>query len=139
MKPIFTGRTRSEVIGVVLVAAASAVSWFAWMGWDRGYQLDRATGKWSGPYEAWQVLGCAASLLVLLVAALSAGVRPLPASAALTLAFTAAWTVQAAGSDETGLYTVGMLMLLVGLAVATTVVSAVTLLLRGWWAARRRS
>jgi hypothetical protein len=62
-----------------------------------------------------------------------------PASAALTLAFTAAWTAEAAPNDVTGLYGVGMLMLLVGLSIGTIVVSVVTLGLRSWWLARRRS
>jgi hypothetical protein len=122
--------SRFQIVGVLAVAVGSALSWLAWMGWDQQYQVDPATGVSSGPYEAWQVIGCALSLLVLFVGALSAGVRPLPASAALTLAFTVAWTVQAAAADDTGLYAVGAIMLLLGLGVATTVVSAVTLAIR---------
>ncbi|MGY0233966.1 hypothetical protein [Longispora urticae] len=108
----------------------SVLVWFGWLGWDTGYQVDPATNETTGPYEAWQVVGCAASLLVLLVGAVLVGVRPLPASAALTLAFTATWTVQAAATDDTGLFVVGALMLLVGLAVSSTVVSLVTARLR---------
>ena len=63
----------------------------------------------------------------------------MPASAALTLAFTAAWTAEAAPRDVTGLYGVGMLMLLAGLSVGTFVVSVVILGLRQRWLARRRS
>jgi hypothetical protein len=126
-----------QVVGVLAVAVGSALSWLAWMGWDHQYQVDPATGVSSGPYEAWQVIGCAVSLLALFVGALLAGVRPLPACAALTLAFTAAWTAQAASADDTGLYAVGMIMLLVGLSVATTVVSVVTLVLHGRWIVRR--
>ena len=125
-------------MGFLTVAACSALSWFAWMGWDQQYQVNPATGVSSGPYEAWQVIGCALSLLLMFVCALLAGVRPLLAAVALTLAFTAAWTGQAASNDDTGLYGVGMLMLLAGLGVATTVVSVVTLGLRDRWAAHRR-
>jgi hypothetical protein len=143
MTPIFGGRRRLgfwfQVVGVLIVAAGSALSWLTWLGWDHQYQQDPVTGVWSGPYEAWQVVGCALSLLALFVAALLGGVRPVPASAALTLAFTAAWTAEAAPQDVTGLYGVGMLMLLVGLGIGTTVVSVVTLGLRSWWLARRRS
>lgn len=85
------------------------------------------------------MVGCALSLLVLFVGALLAGVRPVPASAALTLAFTATWTAEAAPQDETGMYGVGMLMLLVGLSVGTILVSVATLGLRERWQARRRS
>jgi len=130
---------RFQLAGVIVVAALSALSWFGWMGWDHEYQVDPSTGAQSGPYEAWQVVGCALSLLVLLVGALLAGVRPLLASASLTLAFTIAWTVQAARSDETGLFGVGTTMLLVGLSAATALVSVVVLLLRGRRVSRRRS
>jgi hypothetical protein len=123
-----------QLIGVAVVAVVAALSWFAWMGWDHEYQVDAATGVTSGPYETWQVAGCALSLLVVFVTALLAGVRPVPASAALTLAFTAAWTVQAARTDETGLYGVGTIMLLAGLTAATAVLSVLV-----GWATRRRA
>jgi hypothetical protein len=126
-----------QVVGVLAVAVCSALSWFAWMGWDQQYQVDPITGVASGPYEVWQVIGCVLSLLALLVGALLVGVRPLPAAAALTLAFTAAWTVQAARTDETGLHAVGAVMLLAGLSMATAVVAVVTLGLRAWWVRRR--
>lgn len=117
-------------MGIVLVAVLAALVWFGWLGWDTEYQVDPATNETTGPYEPWQVIGCAASLLVLLVGAVLAGVRPLLASAALTLAFTAAWTFQAAATDDTGLFAVGALLVLVGLAVSSTVVSLVTAGLR---------
>jgi hypothetical protein len=126
------------VIGVLAVAALSALMWYAWFAWDSQYQVDPVTQVGSGPYEGWQVIGCALSLLVLLVGALLAGVRPLLACAALTLGFTAAWTATAASQDETGLYGVGMILLLGGLTAATTVVSLVTLGLRRLWSGRRR-
>jgi hypothetical protein len=125
-----------QVISGLVVAALSALAWIAWMGWDQEYQLDPQTGVYSGPYEAWQVIGCALSLLVLLVGAVWAGAQPVLASAALTLAFTVAWTVQAS-DDVTGMYGVGMLMLLVGLSVGTAAVSTVARLLYDWWSARR--
>jgi hypothetical protein len=143
MKSIFGSHSRLgfwfQLVGVLCVAAGSVLSWWAWLGWDHQYQQDAVTGVWSGPYEAWQVVGCALSLLVLFVGALLAGVRPVPASAALTLAFTATWTAEAAPQDETGMYGVGMLMLLVGLSVGTILVSVATLGLRERWQARRRS
>jgi hypothetical protein len=123
---------------VAAVAVGSALAWFGWMGWDNQYQQDPVTGQWSGPYEAWQVIGCALSLLALFVSAILASVRPLVAGLALTLA-TAAWTAQAAPSDPTGLYGVGMMMLLVGLSIGSMLVSVITLHLRDHWLNRRRS
>jgi hypothetical protein len=64
------------------------------------------------------------------VGSLLARVPPVLASAALTLEFTAVWTVHAAGADDDGLFLVGALFLSAGLTVATTVVSLVTLKLR---------
>jgi hypothetical protein len=119
-----------QIVGALVVAALSALQWYAWMAWDTEYQTDPVTQVASGPYEAWQVAGCAVSLLVVFVGALLLGVRPLWASAALTLAFTAAWTATAAPEDSTGLYGVGMIMLLIGLAAATTTVSLVVAGLR---------
>jgi hypothetical protein len=126
-----------QLLGVLAVAVCSASSWFAWLGWDQQYQVDPTTGVASGPYETWQVIGCALSLLALFVAALLVGVRPLSAAAALTLAFTAAWTVQAASADESGLYAVGTVLLLIGLSTATAVVSVLVLGLRARWLRQR--
>jgi hypothetical protein len=138
MTSISALRARSpfQLIGFVVVAALSVLTWYAWLGWDSQYQTDPATQVSSGPYETWQVVGCVLTLLAVFVGALLAGARPLPASVALTLAFTAAWTVQAAGHDETGLFGVGATMILFGLTVATTVIAYVVAAIRGWLAAR---
>jgi hypothetical protein len=63
------------------------------------------------------------------VAAVLLGVRPLIAAAAMTIAFTVAWTAQAS-SDETGLFMVGAIMVFVGSAVGTSVVAVATGALR---------
>lgn len=127
-----------QVVGTLVVAALSALSWVAWLGWDDQYQVDPETGVSSGPYEAWQVIGCALTLLVLFAGALLLRVHALPAAVALTVAFTAAWTAQAASTDETGLYMVGAVLLVFGLAVGTALVAAMILVFRYWWVARRR-
>lgn len=110
-------------------------------GMDDEYQSDPRTGVYSGPYEAWQVIGCALSLVMLLVAALLIGVEPLLSGAALTVGFTTVWTVHAAARDVTGLYGVGMVMPLLGLGTATVLVSSMTRRWHGRWRAtqsRRR-
>jgi hypothetical protein len=141
MTTISGGRVRStswfQIAGASAVAVLAALAWFAWMGWDSQYQVDPVTQVASGPYEAWQVIGCAISLLVLLVGALLAGVRPVPASAALTVAFTAAWTATVAPGDETGMSGVGTTLLLCGLTAATMVVSSAFVGLRRLWSGRR--
>jgi hypothetical protein len=119
-----------QALGIALVTALSALAWLAWLGRDNEYQTDPATRMESGPYEVWQIAGCGVSLLILLVVAQLAGVRALPASAALTLGFTGAWTNQAARSDTTGLYAVGAIMLLAGLSTATAMVSGAVIGIR---------
>lgn len=120
------GPVGRQVAGGLGVAVLSAASWFAWMGWDTGYDVDPVTQVSSGPYEAWQVAGCGATLVLVLVGALLLRVHPLVACAAATVAFTAAWTTTAASADETGLFVVGAVLVFLGLAAGTAVVALVT-------------
>ncbi len=113
-----------------LVAAATLATWWAWLGWDTEYQVDPVTEVASGPYEAWQVVGCGLTL-VLLAAGASLWTHPWLVAATLTLSFTLVWSVQAASSDDTGLWAVGALLLLVGLSTASTTVAY------GAWLVRR--
>jgi len=105
----------------------AALSWAGWLGWDHEYQVDPVSKVASGPYESWQIAGAALSLVFLLVCALVARVQPLAACGAVVIGFTAAWTIDAGRTDETGLYGVGAIMLLVGLTIGCGVVAAVTL------------
>ncbi|MFI6262633.1 hypothetical protein [Micromonospora sp. NPDC051006] len=117
-----------QVAGTLLVAALSAASWYAWLGWNDSYRLDPATGSVSGPYQSRQVVGAALTLLVVLVAALLAGVRPVPAGTALTVSFTAAWA--STWATRSGLLAIGVVLSLVGLALGSAVVSGVVHLAR---------
>ena len=116
--------------GLLALAAATVFAWWAWLGRDTTMQLDPVTGNYSGPYTTAQVAGAVLTLAVLLVAAVLLGVPALPAAAVMTVAFTAAWTAQAAGEDETGLYLVGTILVLGGMAAGTTVVALLTATLR---------
>jgi len=84
--------------------------------------VDPATGIASGPYEAWQVVGC---VLTLLVASVVAGLaaRPVVAAGWVTVPFTVCWTVSAARQDETGLFAVGALLIAVGLYLGSLAVA----------------
>lgn len=126
---------RRQVIGAFVVAILTDLVWLGWMGWDTRYDIDPVTQQQSGPYEAWQVIGSAISLLVVLVGALLLRVRPVVASVAMTVTFTASWVSAAVTRDDSGLHLVGALLLLLGLAAATTIVSVITLAIRS--AARR--
>jgi hypothetical protein len=117
------------VAGAVVVAGATVATWFAWLGRDTGYQID-ANGNQTGPYTTGQVAGCVLTLLAVLVAAVLLRVPPWVAAIAMTVAFTAAWTAQAAATDETGLFLVGAILVFAGTAAGTAVAAVLTGLLR---------
>ncbi|MBO3094677.1 hypothetical protein [Cellulomonas dongxiuzhuiae] len=107
-----------------LVAVLTAACWFAWLGWDTQYRTDPVTGDVTGPYEAWQVVGCVVSLVVVTVLAVRAlGGRR--AVATVTVTFTAAWVATQAPRDESGLWLVGALLVLLGTAAGAGVVALV--------------
>jgi hypothetical protein len=106
--------------------------WFAWLGWDHEYyQVD---GVAQGPYRGWQVIGCAMSIAAAAVFAYLS-VRGVPAifvlAAAAVIGFAVPWTLDAASTDESGLFVVGLLFLLVGGGVGLTALLAVTAAVAG--------
>ncbi|MFI5491244.1 hypothetical protein [Actinoplanes sp. NPDC051859] len=114
------------VLGSALLAAATVITWYAWLGHDTTYQLDPATGVESGPYTAIQVIGCVVTLVALLVAAVLAGVNRWAAPAVLTVAFTVPWTFRAMQMDDSGMFAIGAGMLVIGLGSGAVVVAAIT-------------
>jgi hypothetical protein len=115
-----TGMNIKQLIAVPVLAAVTVGIWYGWLGWDTGYQVDSA-GHQSGPYEAWQVAGCVLSLAVVGALA-SMRVRPWLVAAVMTVAFTVTWSVDAASKDETGLWGVGAMLVLAGMALGSGVV-----------------
>ncbi|MGC4812761.1 hypothetical protein ACLQ29_19740 [Micromonospora sp. DT228] len=115
-------RGTRALLGVLFLAAATVGVWILWLGWDTRYTVDAQTGASSGPYEPWQVVGCVLSLVVL---AALAGTRLSPwlVVPVMSVAFTAVWSWRAAGTDDSGLWAVGGILVLVGMAVGSTVVS----------------
>ncbi|KKJ98562.1 hypothetical protein [Micromonospora sp. HK10] len=123
-----TRGTRS-VLGGLLLAAATVGSWLAWLSWETGYRVDPETGATSGPYAVWQVAGCVLTLV--LVAALGGWwLGPWLVVPVMTVAFTAAWGVHAAATDDSGLWVVGAALVLIGTAAGSLVVSLAARLLR---------
>ena len=127
-------RAATLLPGTALLAVAAATCWWVWLAWDRSYTVDAATGVASGPYEAWQVVGCGLSLVA--VTALAARRLPRPVVVAVgPLAFTAAWSATAAGSgDGSGLWVVGAVLVLLGTVAGAALVAAAVALV-----ARRRA
>lgn len=89
--------------------------WFAWLGWDNEYYL--VDGVSQGPYRTWQVLGCGVSIAVGAVLAYLS-VRSVWAifvlAAAADIGVAVPWALHAASTDDTGLWVVGLVFLLVG-------------------------
>lgn len=118
--PHLTGRARAGL--VVLLAVLSAATWFGWFSWDTTYQTD-ADGNQSGPYETWQGIGAALTILGLtVVGAVRLGTWPTALGS--TVGFTAGFVVTSAPQDDSGLWLVGALFMAVGVFTGTAVVAA---------------
>ena len=127
----FRDRRRAIVrrgTGLGIAALGGAAAWLAWMAWDHGYHLDPATGRESGPYEAWQVLGSALTLASTVVVACLAQRRPSPVVTALVsaTAYTVVYAVTVAPFDENGLLVLGVALVAVGTTAGGLVLAVAT-------------
>ncbi len=109
------GRLVVAAVGLGLFAASM---WFAWFAWD------------DVPYQPWQVVGCAIAISVAAVATrVRAGRGAVLLAGAATVGFAIPWAVYAAATDDSGLWVVGLVLLLAGaftgLVVLLTVAEAV--------------
>jgi hypothetical protein len=116
--------TNRSVFTVLALALCTVAVWWAWLGHDTEKQLDPVTLSETGPYSTAQVIACVLSL-GLLAAVGGLLVRPWLVMATMTVAFTAAWTVQAAATDDSGLWLVGAVLVAGGTAAGTMLVSTV--------------
>lgn len=121
------------------LALFCAVMWFAWLGWDREHHV--VDGATQGPYRPWQVVGCSAAIVVAAIVAhlwarTSWALLVLPAAA--VVGFALPWTLDAARSDDSGLFVVGLLLLVIGGGIGLTVVLGCTAALAALWDSVRR-
>jgi hypothetical protein len=117
MKPT-AAPARTPLLRVLCSSFVSAViacaAWFAWLGWDHSYYV--VHGVTHGPYRPWQVVGCGATVAAGAVAAFLRSRRfwsmfvIVPAT---LVGFAIPWGLDAA-SDETGMWVVGLVYLVVG-------------------------
>lgn len=119
---------RSAAVGVLL-ASATLANYLAWLGWGQERDV-KPDGSVSGPYQAWQIAGL---VIVLGVLAALAGWRGHPVIGTLTIGgvMWASWTLDAAMSDDSGLWAVGALMLFPAIFCGVGLVA--------WYAASRRT
>ncbi|MFE9092639.1 hypothetical protein [Streptomyces sp. NPDC007264] len=114
--------TARRLFPILVSAVVSPALWAAWLGWDQRRDL-QPDGTTTGPYQAWQVIGLVLTLLVPVYWAASrrhfAG-AVLGTTAGLTVAAYGDWS-----DDSSGLFVVGVGMVMVGSLVVTSGVSAV--------------
>ena len=118
----------NRLSALLALAVATVLTWVAWLSWETGYRTDAATGSVSGPYSWWQVAGCVLTLAVLAAVA-GRHLPPLIVVPVMAVAFTVAWSVDAAGADESGLWPVGAFLVLVGVAGGSALVALAARLL----------
>ncbi|MFE5207495.1 hypothetical protein [Streptomyces sp. NPDC056600] len=106
-----------------LLAASAAALWAAWLGWDQHRDV-HPDGSITGPYEAWQVIGLVLTLLPPVLWA--AFRRHAPAAVLGTTAGLAVAAWYDWSDDASGLFAVGVALIIVGSLAATTFLCAVT-------------
>ncbi|MEU1040268.1 hypothetical protein [Streptomyces sp. NPDC005907] len=107
----------------LLLAVTAAALWTAWLGWDQHRDV-HPDGSTTGPYEAWQVIGLALTLLAPVYWAASRRhtvSAVLGTTAGLTAAAYYDWS-----DDASGLFAIGVALVMLGTLAATTAVTAVT-------------
>ncbi|GAA4316580.1 hypothetical protein GCM10023086_39020 [Streptomyces venetus] len=111
-----------QLLSILVLAGVSTAMWAAWLGWDQ-HRDAQPDGSTTGPYEAWQVIGLVLTLLVPVCWAASrrsnAG-AVLGTTAGLTVAAFYDWS-----DDASGLFMVGVVLVMVGSLGVTALVSAV--------------
>jgi hypothetical protein len=111
-----------QLLSILVLAGVSLAVWAAWLGWDQHRDV-QPDGTTTGPYEAWQVIGLVLTLLVPVYWAASrryiAG-AVLGTTVGLTVAAYCDWS-----DDSSGLFMVGVGMVMMGSLVVTAIVSAV--------------
>ncbi|MEU8763856.1 hypothetical protein [Streptomyces sp. NPDC048659] len=125
-----SGQSRnSRTLATLVLAVLAAALWAAWLGWDQQRDV-HPDGSTTGPYEPWQVIGLVLTLLVPVCLAASRRLvveAAVGTTAGLTIAAFYDWS-----DDDTGLYMVGVAMVMLGSLAATAGVAAlVATLTRG--------
>ncbi|GGQ27413.1 hypothetical protein GCM10010266_58410 [Streptomyces griseomycini] len=114
-----------RLTSTLVPAVTASVMWAVWLGWDQHRDV-HPDGSSTGPYEAWQVIGLVLTLLAPVCWAVFRN-HAAGAVAGTTTGLTAAafldWS-----DDGSGLFVVGVGMVMIGSLAVTAVVSSVTTL-----------
>ncbi|MFI6356163.1 hypothetical protein ACIBJF_26605 [Streptomyces sp. NPDC050743] len=115
-------RPVAHLLPILVLAGLSLAAWAAWLGWDQHRDV-HPDGSTTGPYEAWQVIGLVLTLLVPVCWAASRrhlAAAVLGPTVGLTLAAYYDWS-----DDSSGLFVIGVGLVMIGSLVTTVIVSAV--------------
>ncbi|MBF9133809.1 hypothetical protein I0C86_33470 [Plantactinospora sp. S1510] len=116
---------RSVLLWGVALAGATALAYWAFLGWDQHKETDPVTGSQTGPYQAWQVVGLGLVLALLVFETARRG-RPWLASLVVTVVLTVFFAVDAAtDADGDGLWPVGAALVAVGSLFGTGLVAGI--------------
>ncbi|MFE7271239.1 hypothetical protein [Streptomyces sp. NPDC057623] len=110
------------LLPILVPAGLALAGWAAWLGWDQHRDV-HPDGSTTGPYEAWQVIGLVLTLLVPVYWAASrrhANGAVLGTTAGLTVAAFYDWS-----DDASGLFVIGVGMVMVGTLAVTAALAAV--------------
>ncbi|WSQ10646.1 hypothetical protein OG604_24415 [Streptomyces sp. NBC_01231] len=117
-----------QLVQILVSAGVSLAAWAAWLGWDQHRDV-QPDGSTTGPYEAWQVIGLVLTLLLPVYWAASrryfAG-AVLGTTVGLTVAAWYDWS-----DDSSGLFAVGVGMVMIGTLAVTAAASAVIASVKG--------
>ncbi|MFD7033943.1 hypothetical protein ACFWAR_38545 [Streptomyces sp. NPDC059917] len=111
-----------RVSAALVTAALASGVWAAWLGWDQHRDV-HPDGTTTGPYAAWQVVGLVVTLLLpayAIVARYGGAVYVLGTTAGLGVAAGYDWS-----DDSSGLFVIGVGLVVAGSLAATALVSAV--------------
>ncbi|MGW0391033.1 hypothetical protein ACWDYJ_09035 [Streptomyces sp. NPDC003042] len=109
-----------QLLATLVLAGVTMAVWAAWLGWDQHRDV-HPDGSTTGPYEAWQVIGLGVTLLALVYWAASR-----ECVVAAVFGTTTGLTVAAAydwSDDSSGLFGIGVGMVMIGSLVVTGIVS----------------
>ncbi|MEV6250525.1 hypothetical protein AB0M38_30665 [Streptomyces sp. NPDC051742] len=113
----------SPSVTTMMLVGVAAAMWAAWLGWDQHRDV-HPDGSSTGPYEAWQVIGLGLGLLIPVCWSAFRGhvvAAVLGTSGGLTLAAAYDWS-----DDASGLFVIGVGMVMIGSAAATSLAAFLT-------------
>ncbi|MFE4546228.1 MULTISPECIES: hypothetical protein [unclassified Streptomyces] len=111
-----------RLVPILACGVVSSALWAAWLGWDQHRDV-HPDGTTTGPYAAWQVIGLVLTLLAPVYWAASRrrfAAAVLGPTAGLTVAAGVDWS-----DDSSGLFLVGVGLVMAGTLLATAAASTV--------------